>query len=69
MHIFQHHYFAHFERGKERDFKPEVLTGTIVCLIEKGLLFPRKMVCEWNLPYFQVNGICRWCTYNSHILV
>ena len=27
-------------------------------LIEKGLLFPRKMlVCGWNLPYLEVNGI------------
>ena len=47
------------------DFKPEILmlfseifTHTTVGLIEKGLLFPGKMlVCDWYLPYLKVNGI------------
>ena len=40
-------------------FFSEILTHTTVLgLIEKGLLFPGEMlVCGWNLPHLEVNGI------------
>ena len=41
-------------------FFSENLTHTTVGLIEKGLLFLGKMlVCGWNLPYLEGNGICK----------
>ena len=41
--------------GKIDDFFSETLTHTTVGLIEKGLLFPRKMlVCGCNLPYWKL---------------
>ena len=40
------------------DVFSEFLTHITVGLIEKGLLFLGKMlVCGWNLPYLEVNGI------------
>ena len=37
--------------------RSQILTHTTVGLIEKGLLFLRKMlVCGWNLPCLEVNA-------------
>ena len=45
-----------FETGKT-DVILEILAHTTVGLIDKGLLFPRKMFCGWDLPYLEVNRI------------
>ena len=40
-------------------FFSEILTHTAALgLIEKGFLFPGKMlVCSWNFPYLEINEI------------
>ena len=63
MPIFRHHYFAHFEKGKEIQtgkmlgFFSEIVIHTPVRLNEKGFLFPAKMACGLNFPYLEVNGV------------
>ena len=62
MPIFLHHCLAHFEKVKELSKRKYlcfllILNNTTVRLLEKGLLFPRKVVCGGNLPYFEVNEI------------
>ena len=54
-------------------FFSEIFTHKTVGLIEKGLLFPGKMlVSHCNLPYLEVNRIYKWpycgCMHNSHVL-
>ena len=47
------------QTGKIDDFFSEILTHTTVGLIEKGLLFPGKvLVWGCSLPYVEVKWIC-----------
>ena len=61
----------------KRCFFLHIVTHTMVCLIEKGLLFPGKMLgFDWDLPYgiyklmeyTNDHSVVASCMHNSHIL-
>ena len=76
--LFRHHVSTPFFRPiwkRQKDFNLEILdffffsedlTQKTVGVIEEMLSFPAKLICGWNLPYFEVNETYKMIRVQMH---